>query len=126
VVTKDAISALNTDLWYDISDKCRSLNLSADPRIMIHDIEELNSKLSVGQYFYTDIKIAGIIIFDTKSCKLLDRKKLNDSERQNLVRDYFERWFGRAESAFKIYDFCPKEDDCKSDAFNLNQATEST
>jgi hypothetical protein len=55
VITKDVITALNTNLWHEIGEKCRDLKLSADPRILTHDIAELNNKLSVAQYFYSDI-----------------------------------------------------------------------
>lgn len=131
VVTRNAITALNTNLWHDISEKCRNLNLSADPRILTHDIEELNNKLSVGQYFYSDIREEGIIIFDARNFDFADRRKLNDEEIKKLQREYFEHWFGRAEGFFTTYEFnLSKAVDEKQNlftslaAFNLHQATE--
>jgi predicted nucleotidyltransferase len=132
VVTRDAITALNTNLWYEIGEKCRNLKLSADPRILTHDIEELNNKLSVGQYFYSDIKKEGITIFDTGNFNFADRRKLSDEEIKKFRKEYFEHWFGRAERFFKHYKVDFEDVKCAKDksanglaAFNLHQSAES-
>lgn len=133
VITKDALTALDTNLWHEIGEKCRNLKLSADPRILTHDIEELNNKLSVGQYFYSDIIEEGIIIFDAENFDFADRRKLSDDEIKKFRTEYFEHWFGRAERFFKHYevDF----EDVKQDqdqsanglaAFNLHQSAEAS
>lgn len=130
VVTKEAITALNTNLWHDIGEKCRNLKLSADPRILTHDIEELNNKLSVGQYFYTDIKDEGIAIFDSGNFNFVDRRELADEEIKKLQNEYFEHWFGRAQRFFKNYEFNFKDvgkDKSANEiaAFDLHQSAES-
>jgi uncharacterized protein len=131
VVTKDALTALNTNLWHEIGEKCRNLKISADPRILTHDIEELNNKLSVGQYFYSDIKEEGIVIFDSENFDFADRRKLSDEEIQKFRTEYFEHWFGLAEGFFEHFeiDFA-KIDPTKHTranglaAFHLHQSAE--
>ena len=125
VVTRDAITALDTNLWHEIGEKCRNLKLSADPRILTHDIEELNNKLSVGQYFYSDIKEEGIVIFDSENFDFADRRKLSDEEIRKLRTEYFEHWFGRAESFLIDYGHALQRDDYKNSAFYLHQSVES-
>ncbi len=132
VVTKNAITALDTNLWHEIGEKCRNLKLSADPRILTHDIEELNNKLSVGQYFYSDIKEEGIVIFDAGNFDFADRRDLSDEEIKKFRTEYFEHWFKRAQRFFKNYKFNFKDVKSGQDesangiaAFNLHQATES-
>ncbi|MES2676830.1 MAG: nucleotidyltransferase domain-containing protein [Pseudomonadota bacterium] len=66
VITSKKEVALDSMLWKKISDGCRKLKLSADPRIITHDIEALNIKLAEAQYFYSDIKKEGILLFDSK------------------------------------------------------------
>lgn len=129
VVTSKAITALDTNLWHDISEKCRNLKLSADPRILTHDIEELNNKLSVGQYFYSDIKIEGIVIFDAGNFNFADRRKLSDEEIKKLQKEYFEHWFDKAQFFFKDFNSNLKESETNSKllpqaAFYLHQAAE--
>lgn len=104
VVTKDALTALDTNLWHEIGEKCRNLKLSADPRILTHDIEELNNKLSVGQYFYSDIKEEGIVIFDAGNFDFADRRNLSDEEIKKFRTEYFEHWFGLAEGFFEHFE----------------------
>ncbi len=132
VVTRDAITALDTNLWHEIGEKCRNLNLSADPRILTHDIEELNNKLSVGQYFYSDIKEEGIVIFDAGNFEFVDRRNLSDEEMRKLRTEYFEHWFGRARGFLKTYEFnlnnaIGDEENLFTSlaAFNLHQSAES-
>jgi predicted nucleotidyltransferase len=131
VVTRDAITALNTNLWHEIGEKCRNLKLSADPRILTHDIEELNNKLSVGQYFYSDIKKEGIVIFNAGNFDFADRRKLSDEEIKKFRTEYFEHWLGRARGFLKTYEFnlsnaIDDEENLFTSlaAFNLHQAAE--
>ncbi len=125
VVTRDAITALDTNLWHDIGEKCRNLKLSADPRILTHDIEELNNKLSVGQYFYSDITEEGIVIFDAENFDFADRRNLSEEEIKKLQREYFEHWFGRAQTFSKGYHFYVSEKEYQVAAFNLHQSAEA-
>lgn len=129
VVTKDAITALDTNLWHEIGEKCRNLKISADPRILTHDIEELNNKLSVGQYFYSDITKEGIIIFDAGNFNFADRRKLNNEEIKKFRVEYFEHWFGIAEEFFIRFESNLKRSDISKkalgvSAFELHQAAE--
>ena len=131
VVTKNAITALDTNLWHKIGEECRDLKLSADPRILTHDIEELNNKLSVGQYFYSDITEEGIVIFDAGNFDFDDRRKLSDDEIKKFQKEYFEHWFGRAGGFFKTYKFnlsnaTGDEENLFTSlaAFNLHQSAE--
>jgi predicted nucleotidyltransferase/HEPN domain-containing protein len=132
VVTLDSITALDTNLWHEIGEKCRNLKLSADPRILTHNIEELNNKLSVGQYFYSDITKEGIVIFDAGNFDFADRRKLSDEEIKKLQQEYFEHWFGLAEGFFELFEFSFAKIDANKHspsnglaAFNLHQASET-
>jgi HEPN domain-containing protein/predicted nucleotidyltransferase len=124
VVTREAITALDTNLWHEIGEKCRNLKLSADPRILTHDIEELNNKLSVGQYFYSDIKKEGIVIFDAKNFDFADRRKLSDEEIKKFQKEYFEHWFDKAEDFWDKFNLMFEKKKYSSAAFDLHQSAE--
>ncbi len=124
VVTREAITALDTNLWHEIGEKCRNLHLSADPRILTHDIEELNNKLSVGQYFYSDIKEEGIIIFDAKNFDFADRRRLSDEEIKKFRQEYFEYWFKMSEEFFADYQNAFSRGSYNKAAFELHQSAE--
>ncbi|MFA6716628.1 MAG: hypothetical protein WCS27_14705, partial [Victivallaceae bacterium] len=51
VVTGQKATAVDTGFWRKIAMECNNAGLSADVRIITHDIQELNIKLAEGQYF---------------------------------------------------------------------------
>jgi len=104
--------------------KTEKLKLTAPVRVIAHDIESLNIKLAEGQYFFTDIKKEGIILFDSKKYKLANKRKLKPSEKQRIAQDYFEHWFERSESFFKHHSYAMFDRDYKTAAFNLHQTAE--
>ena len=126
VVTAKKDTALDPTLWKKISEICHTLNLSADPRIITHDIEALNIKLAERQYFYRDAKKEGILLYDTNNFKLADDRDLNPKEKQRIARDHFEHWFNKAEDFWDKFDLMLKKGKFTSAAFDLHQVAESS
>jgi predicted nucleotidyltransferase/HEPN domain-containing protein len=125
VVTSTKEVALDSMLWKKISDNCKELNLSARPAIITHDIEALNIKLAEGQYFYSDVKKEGILLFDTNKYQLADQRELTSKEKQRIAQDYFDSWFKSATEFFETYEIMMNKEWYKKASFNLHQATES-
>jgi predicted nucleotidyltransferase len=125
-VTAKKETALDINLWKKISEICHKLNLTADPRIITHDIEALNIKLAEGQYFYHDIKKEGILLYDTDNFKLADQRDLTPKEKQRIARDHFEYWFKRATNFSKKFQLMFSEKQFSDAAFDLHQTAESS
>lgn len=132
VVTGKKDVALNSLLWSRVSEDLQNLNLSAFPKILTHDIEELNKKLSEGQYFFSDIKKEGILLFDTGKFELAEEKKLSAEEKQQIAQKHFDYWFKKAERFLGDYNsnldkFEINKDDSflTQAAFHLHQVAES-
>jgi predicted nucleotidyltransferase/HEPN domain-containing protein len=126
VVTAKKDTALDPTLWKKISEICHKLNLSADPRIITHDIEALNIKLAERQYFYRDAKKEGILLYDTNNFKLADDRDLTPKEKQRIARDHFEHWFNKAKDFWDTFDLMLKKGKFTSAAFHLHQVAESS
>ncbi|MFA6714899.1 MAG: HEPN domain-containing protein [Victivallales bacterium] len=124
VVTGEKASAVDIGLWRKITKKCDSTGLSAYTRIITHDIQELNIKLAEGQYFYSDVRKEGRLLYDSGNCKLARKRKLKPEECKRIARDYFEQWFENAESFFDTFEYKLDKNDYKIAAFNLHQAAE--
>ncbi|MDD5596426.1 MAG: HEPN domain-containing protein [Victivallaceae bacterium] len=124
VVTGQKATAVDTGLWRKISQKCDSAGLSADVRIITHDIRELNIKLAEGQYFYSDIRKEGCLLYDSENFKLARKRKLKPEEQKRIARDYFEQCFESANNFFTTYKLCLQKEIFKIAAFNLHQTTE--
>ena len=130
VITEKKRVALDTSLWNKISAQCQNLNLSAQPRILTIDIEALNIKLAEAQYFYSDIKKEGVLLFDAKKFELAEERNLSPQERRRIAQDHFDYWFGRAKVFFEDFESNLKKSErdpvyLGNAAFNLHQASES-
>ncbi len=126
VVTAKKDVALDPTLWKKISEICHKLNLTADPRIITHDIEALNIKLAERQYFYRDIKKEGILLYDANNFKLADDRNLTPKEKQRIARDHFEYWFKRATNFKDSFNLMFSKDQFSDAAFHLHQTAESS
>ena len=126
VVTDNKRTAKNPGFWQIIADECDSSGISTHVRIIAQDIEQLNIDLANGQYFYTEIKEQGCILYNTANYRLADKRDLTPTELQRIAQDYFDHWFERATRFNRHFLIDFQEQDFKGGAFQLNQATEAS
>jgi len=125
VVTGEKKSVDNAGLWAEITKECNSLKQSAHARIIAHDIQELNIKLAEGQYFYTDAKEEGCLLYDSGKFELANEHELTPKEQKRIAQDYYDHWFERANDFYCSYQDNLKGNRVKISAFDLHQASES-
>ena len=125
IVTGEKRTARNSGLWRDIAEKCASSNIGAQVKIITQDIEQLNIDLANGQYFYTEIKEQGCILFNEAKHNLAEKRELTPKEQQRIARNYYDHWFSRACGFMKLYNHAVQDKELNLAAFQLNQATES-
>ena len=92
--------------------------------IIYHHIRLVNRRLSEGQYFFSDIKKEGILLYDSKKFKLERRRKLDPAERKRIAEEDFKYWFKLAKDFYKAFGWHLDDKDYKLAAFNLHQTTE--
>lgn len=92
--------------------------------LIFHSIKHLNQALSMGNYFFKDIKKEGIVLFDSGRFRLKNPKKLTHKEARQKAQDYFDQWFTSANGFFKSFKFNLEEKDHHIAAFLLHQAVE--
>ena len=124
VIVKSKSLADNLDLWYGIEDDAGKLPVETPVKIIAHEIAFVNKKLEKGQYFFTDIKAEGIILYDSKNCTLADAKQLSPKERLGQAKTDFKQWFSKAQSFFNGHLDAMKRNDYNLAAFMLHQAAE--
>ncbi|MDD5597497.1 MAG: HEPN domain-containing protein [Victivallaceae bacterium] len=111
-------------LWRKITEECNALKTSAHPRIIVHDIWDLNIKLVKGQYFFSDIKKEGRMLFDSGRFELAGEQKQTQEEKRRIAQEHFDYWFERANQFFKTaLDHVNKEWYSLA-AFDLQQSAE--
>ena len=124
-IVKSKALADNLDLWYQLEDEAGKLPVETPVKIIAHEIDFVNNKLSKGQYFFSDIKKEGIILYDSKNCQLAEPKELTPKERLGQAKADFKQWFESAERFYVTYQLMLERKWYKHAAFNLHQAAES-
>jgi len=125
VIVKSKALADNLDLWYSIEDEAGKLPVQTPVKIIAHEIDFVNGKLAKGQYFFSDIKAEGIILYDSKNCQLADAKELTPQERLGQAKADFKQWFDSANDFVDVYEYTFNKKKYKKAAFMLHQAAES-
>lgn len=65
--------------------------------IIVHDIDFVNRRLSKAQYFFTEIKKDGALLYDSGKFQLKEARELLPEERKKLAQEDFNYWFNNAE-----------------------------
>ena len=60
--------------------------------MIFHGIKHLNKALTIGNYFFKDIKKEGIVLYDSGKFKLAEPKKLTARQYQEKAQGYFDQW----------------------------------
>ena len=118
-------TANSTNIWRRLDRTLNTLHLQTPVTIIAHDINFVNKRLSTGQYFFTDIKKEGILLYDSGKFKLARRKRLDPAERKNIAQQDFKQWFKSAKDFYMFFEVGLKKGRYKKAAFQLHQATEA-
>lgn len=100
----------------------RELRTTVNP--IFHPIAQVNSLLSEGQYFFSDIRKEGIMLYDSGKFKLKRRKRLDVKQRKQIAKQDFKKWFKNAKDFYIQHEFALKRRRYKLAAFELHQSTE--
>ena len=117
--------ANSTNLWRRLDKSINAMHLLTPVTIIAHDINFVNRKLKNSQYFFTDIKKEGIMLYDTGELKLARRRKLDRVERKNIAQQDFKQWFKSAKEFVDTHNYELGKRRYKKAAFMLHQATEA-
>jgi uncharacterized protein len=93
-------------------------------QLVAEDIEFVNRKLKEGQFFFSDIKREGKILYTSGRYTLADPEKLSPTRRREIAEEDFRKWFGDASMARKGAVFYVDEEGFGWAAFNFQQVAE--
>lgn len=105
--------------------KCQSLTI-IPVNIIVHGIDYVNKRISEGQYFFTDIKKEGILLYDAGNIPLVEQKKLSSQEKRTIIQNNFDYWYSNAVKFLKGVMLYYNDKDLNMGAFMLHQAAERT
>jgi HEPN domain-containing protein/predicted nucleotidyltransferase len=125
VISENETIAGRYRYWYELAQKAARGPVNTRITIIAHDIEHVNNSLKKGQYFFTDIKKEGILLYDSGKFKLARKRKLDPKQRAGMAKRHFEEWFKSGEEFYEAFEHQFEKGHYKNAAFQLHQAAES-
>jgi len=110
-------------IWHTAEDRI-ALRVRQPLNILVHTLEEVNDALVKGQYFFTDIKREGIVLYESDKRDLAKAGNLTSEEYKAIAEKNYEQWFESAKGFYRFYEVGIEENNLKGAAFQLHQATE--
>ncbi len=111
--------------WEEIAKKASRLPIRNRVTIIAHEIEYVNTQLAKGQYFFSDIKKEGVMLYDSGKLELAQAREPDIKQRAKDAKEDYDHWFEDAKSSLRVYEQCLKINEYKKAAFNLHQTTEA-
>lgn len=124
-VTATESAAHTTGLWRKVKTAIKQKSLDTPVTLIVHDIGFLNRKLKKGQYFFSDIKKEGIMLYDSGNFELAEEKPLSPKERAGFAKADFKQWFETAKESYRSHELNFYEGQYKKSAFELHQTAEA-
>jgi HEPN domain-containing protein len=128
VVTNGNNSCKSFDLERKIKRKISSSTLTKEAHsshIIIEPINRVNSDLEKSQDFFSDIKRAGVLLYDSGEFELSASKGFDKEKKERDAKADYEHWFNGADGFLTDHKTALERNDHKKSSFYLHQAAES-
>jgi len=113
------------DYWYVAEDRiARDPGIVRPVNIIVHSIDEVNSALKRGEYFWTDIARDGIALYELPCHALATPMPLTPADAYRMANAYYKERFESAGDFFQSANDAIARGKSKLAAFLLHQATE--
>ncbi|OOO43693.1 nucleotidyltransferase [Rhizobium laguerreae] len=113
------------EYWYKAADRLiHDKSIETPVSFIVHSRREVNTYLKEGQYFFSDIRKEGIVLYELDDEPLAEPQALSPADRLRLARVHFEHRFRSASKLHKLSMFCMAEKDYNEAAFIMHQSLE--
>ncbi len=92
---------------------------------IVHSLDDVNQKLELGRYFFTDIIRDGVVLFNEPGVSFVKPQPLTPGTALSETEEYFEEWVETADQRRRMAELAIQEGFNKVAAFELHQATEA-
>jgi uncharacterized protein len=92
VIVNDRRLCEFADYWYKAADRLiRDTSIETPVSFIVHSRREVNTYLKEGQYFFTDIRKEGIVLYELDDEPLAEPLALKAADRLRVAREHFEQ-----------------------------------
>jgi uncharacterized protein len=99
-------------------------DINVHVQLIVEDIEVVNSNIEEGQFFFSDIRREGKVLYSSERYALAKPKETSPSRRRELAEEDFERWFKEATEFSVLHQDARRRLFAGKAAFLLQQAVE--
>jgi len=92
---------------------------------IVHSLDDVNRKLELGRYFFTDILRDGIELFSEPDVGFVAPQPLSPATALSEAQDYFDEWLANASQRQRMSELAIVEGFNNVAAFELHQAVEA-
>lgn len=123
VIISDCDNDTRNELRNELNRKFK--DISVPVQLIVEKEYYVNSNLREKQYFFTDVKREGKILFDTKKLKLEEPpEELTSTKRREVAEKDFKEWYKQADGFFQMYESSIEKKLYQIASFNLQQVVE--
>lgn len=113
------------DYWYKAADRLiRDPEIETPVSFIVHSRREVNTYLKEGQYFFSDIRKDGIVLYELDDEPLAEPIPLTPEERLRVAREHFEERRASAIGFLDTSTYAHRRGRTKEAAFLLHQSLE--
>ena len=102
VIISDCDNDTKNEFRTELSRKFK--DISVPVQLIVEKEYYVNCNLREKQYFFTDIKREGKILFDTKKHKLEEPKELTPTKRREVAEKDFKEWYKQAQGFWEDFE----------------------
>lgn len=110
-------------IW-DLAEDRIGLRVRQPLNILVHTLEDVNHALIQGQYFFTDIKKQGIVLYESDKRELAEAGNLTPQEYKAVAEKHYSLWLASAKEFYFQYNNAVNALYYKNAAFQLHQSAE--
>ncbi|EJC82635.1 putative nucleotidyltransferase [Rhizobium leguminosarum bv. trifolii WSM2297] len=113
------------DYWYKAADRLiHDKSIETPVSFIVHSRREVNTYLKEGQYFFSDIRKEGIVVYELDEEPLAEPKPLSPVDRLRVAKEHFEERLEATKEFFDLAEHARTKRYGKRAAFLFHQALE--
>ncbi|OBY08760.1 nucleotidyltransferase [Rhizobium leguminosarum bv. trifolii] len=113
------------EYWHKAADRLiHDKSIETPVSFIVHSRREVNTYLKEGQYFFSDIRREGIVLYELDDEPLAEPAPLSQADRLRVAKEHFADRFSLARTFLKGSTFYVEEKDLRVGAFELHQSIE--
>jgi predicted nucleotidyltransferase len=103
-IVKSPKVAEDVALWSRLETEAREVSGESLVTLIAHDIKFVNREIRDGSYFFGDILLEGVMLYDSKRLMLATPKEASPAERAARAERNFLYWFESADGFLRLFE----------------------